>query len=471
MVIPIKYRLRTTLSLSYLVITLLVVSLVSLLSNFMLQKQFEQYVIQKQEEKNVSVANLLSERYADWGQKWDVSGVESLGINLLEEGLILKLKDAGGNTVWDATVHNNGMCTTMLMTMAENMKQYSKNFSGGYEEKSYALTSNSHPIGTVQIGYYGPYFYSDGDLDFIKTLNRLLWGVAALALIAALGLGAWMSQRLSRPIRQVTGTARRIAKGDFSARIKVASNTQEIGDLTATINSLADTLGSQEKLRKRLTADVAHELRTPVATLQSHLEAMIDGIWKPDKERLQSCHEEIVRMGNLVGNLEKLAYYESENLVLNKTTFDLAELIRHLLTNFEYEFKMKEVAVRFTGPSVSLAADRDKITQVLTNLLSNALKYTEKGGKITLEIAADPEWVTTRCRDTGIGIGPEDLPHIFDRFYRTDQSRARATGGAGIGLAIAKSIVDAHQGTITAQSTLGKGTLFTVRLPRNNKKA
>ncbi len=472
MVIIIKYRLKTKLSLSYLILALLLVTLISTLSNIMLQKQFRQYVIQKQEEKNLSVAQLLEERYVNWGQKWDLSGIENLGVSLLEEGLILKVQDAAGNSIWDATVHNNGMCSAMLMHMAENMKQYNQSFSGGYEEKDYPLTQNGRTIGTARIGYYGPYFYSDGDLDFIRTLNRLLWAAAAVAMLAALAFGTLMSRQLTYPISRVINTARQIAKGNFSTRVVVKSNTREIGELTSTINTLAESLGNQEKLRKRLTADVAHELRTPVATLQSHLEAMIDGIWQADTERLKSCHEEVLRIGALVGDLGKLAHYESENLVLNKSKFDFRELIQHLLTNFEYEFKIKGISIWLADPTSPLVpqyvyADKDKISQVVVNLLSNALKYTEAGGRVTLEIDSAPGWTTLKCKDTGIGIKEEDLPHIFERFYRADQSRTRATGGAGIGLAIARSIIEAHNGTISAESIPGKGTSFTMRLPNS----
>ena len=156
----------------------------------------------------------------------------------------------------------------------------------------------------------------------------------------------WL-ERISNPISKVIETARMIAKGYFGDRLSVKSNTTEISQLTTTINDLADTLEKQETLRKRLTADVAHELRTPLATLQSHMEAMIDGIWKPDSERLKSCHEEILRINRMVGDLEKLAKYESENLILNKTNFDISELASRIIKNFESDFINKDIRINF----------------------------------------------------------------------------------------------------------------------------
>jgi two-component system, OmpR family, sensor histidine kinase BaeS len=220
-------------------------------------------------------------------------------------------------------------------------------------------------------------------------------------------------------------------------------------------------------LRKRLTADVAHELRTPLATLQSHMEAMIDGIWEPDTERLESCHEEILRIGRMVGDLEKLARFESENLVLNREPFDMAELVKRIIINFESDFRNKRVKIDFHGTEQIVTLDKDKISQVVVNLVSNALKYTCEGGDVKVGIRDIGDMIRLTVQDTGIGISEEDLPCIFERFYRADKSRNRLGGGSGIGLAITKAIVEAHTGTIKVTSRLGEGTEFVLELPKN----
>lgn len=459
-----RSSLRTKLSLSYVFLALLCVFLISILTNVFLEKYFKEYILQNQERKNREVVSLIAQQYRA-NEKWDSDAVESIGVNALERGMILRVSDTSGRVIWDAMVHNNGLCQQMIAHMAHNMSSRYPNWKGGYVENNYPIMADANKVGTVDVGYYGPYYFNDNDLAFITTLNQLLVAVGIFSLLLALMIGAVMARRLSNPIVRVTNTAHMISKGYYGDRLQEESNTKEISQLTETINELAETLEKQETLRKRLTADVAHELRTPLATLQSHMEAMIDGIWKPDTERLKSCHEEILRINRMVGDLEKLAKYESENLLLNKTCFDISALIRHILQNFEMNFRNKGMTFRFFGEKTIIFADQDKISQVIINLLSNALKYTSQGGVVEVKAEGLADGVEIRVKDTGNGIPSEDLPHIFERFYRADPSRNRETGGAGIGLTIARAIVEAHQGKIQVESRLNEGTEFIVVLP------
>ncbi|HHW01066.1 MAG TPA: HAMP domain-containing protein [Clostridiaceae bacterium] len=461
-----KYSLRTKLSLSYISVALISVFLISVFTNLLLDKHFKEYIIQNQERKSKEIVSLVRQQF-NTDKKWNMETIKNICISALEQGMIIRIVDSSEKVVWDARLHDNELCEQMLHHIEQNMSSRYPNWKGNYVEDVYPITYQLDKVGEIIIGYYGPYYFNDSELEFINTINRLLMGVGVFLLFLSLFFSSIMSKRLSTPISRVITTAQMIAKGYFDDRITEQSTTKEIAQLTETINNLAETLENQEILRKRLTADVAHELRTPLATLQSHMEAMIDGIWKPDTERLKSCHEEIIRINRMVGDLEKLARYESENLILTKTNFDISELIRHIIKNFENDFLNKGIDIEFIGDEEKVTADKDKISQVIINLISNAIKYTPQGGKVEIRVKGLPDVTEISVKDTGKGILPEDLPHIFERFYRADKSRNRMTGGAGIGLTITKAIVEAHKGKIRVSSKVDGGTEFIVLLPKH----
>lgn len=217
----------------------------------------------------------------------------------------------------------------MLQQMAQNMKSQNPSFKGGYEETTYSVISNFKNVGEVDIGYYGPYYYTNNDIEFLNRINMILVIIGVVSLFFAFLLGSFMSRRISRSISKAVQAAIEISKGNFKNRINESSNTKEIYLLTDTVNNMAESLEKQQTLRKTMAADVSHELRTPLATLQSSLEAMIDGIWEPSRKRLESCHEEILRINRLVGDLEKLEKAEADNAVLALSEFDLTEYWSH----------------------------------------------------------------------------------------------------------------------------------------------
>ncbi len=462
MVVSLKAKLAS----SYILLILICVVLISLLANVFLEKQFRNYVMENQERRNQQVAASISQQVDDRGE-WHTRDIADLGINALEQGLILKVSDQSGRIVWDATAHNSGMCEQMISHMAKNMLSRYPNWKGGYMETQYPVMRDAQKIGAVQIGYYGPFYFDDADLAFINTLNQILLGVMALALVSAFGVAAVMAKRLSAPIARVIETAQMIAKGSYQTKSREKSSIRELNQLIGAINDLAATLEKQEQLRKQLTSDVAHELRTPLATLQSHIEAILDGVWQAEPERLKVCHNEVMRLNRMVADLGRLTRYESENLVLDRREFELTALIRQLIINFESEFVRKGVAINFYGEKALICADRDKISQIMINLIANGLKFTPAGGKIEIHVLKGVNGVEIKVNDNGCGIAEEDLPLIFERFYRADKSRSRSTGGTGIGLTIVKTLVEAHQGAITVKSEVGIGTEFILSFPQS----
>jgi len=461
-----KKSLRKKLSLSYVLVTMICVVLISILSNFFLNKQFKNYVIQEHERKNKIIVTAVSQQYSKNG-KFNTDVIKSIGIEAIESGVFISVKNSSDKIIWNAEAYDNSKCEEVKNHLTSTMETLFPNWKGIYTKDDYTIINNFNKVGTIEIGYYGPFYYNDNDILYSKTLNKILISVGIASLCIALIVGLLMAEGLSRPILNVIHTAEMISKGNYRQRIEKKSNIEEIDKLTTSINNLGNSLNEQEKLRKRLTRDVSHELRTPLSTLQSHMEALIDGVWEPTSDRLISCHEEILRLKRLVGDLEKLAQYESENLILNKAKFNLGEVIKNIVLNFEKEFLNKEIKLIFYDKEIVVHGDKDKLSQVIVNLISNALKYTLKGGKVEVRLLEDDQYVKLSVKDTGIGISEMDLQYVFERFYRADKSRNKLTGGAGIGLTITKSIIDAHKGTISVESAINQGTEFIVRVPKD----
>ena len=339
------------------------------------------------------------------------------------------------------------------------------NSKGEFISKTVDVESDGEKVGTVDIKYYGPFFLEEDDFQFLNSLNTILIGVGLFSLLFSVVVGVIIAKRLSDPINKAADTAKLISDGYYNVRIEKETNTKEVGELISSINNLAFTLEKQEKLRKQLTADIAHEFRTPLTTLQTHMEAMIEGIWKPEIYRLESCHDEIIRIIKMVKDLERLATVENDNFKLNKTEINLISIVEKIIGNFDIHIKNKSLAVSITGDSSNVFADEDRINQVIINIISNAVKYTNEGGTININISESNKFVSLSIKDNGIGISEKEIPFVFERFYRGDKSRNKSTGGSGIGLAIVKSIVMAHEGKIELESELEKGSCFTIKLP------
>lgn len=298
-------------------------------------------------------------------------------------------------------------------------------------------------------------------------INRfLLWG-GLLAIAIAMVFTFVLSRRISAPVRSLTLAAKRLGQRDFSQRVDYQGK-DEIGELARTFNSMVDELACTEQLRRNLVADAAHELRTPVSHIRGYLEAIRDGLVKPDASTLQSLHEEIMLLSRLIDDLQELTLAEAGELALVRQVEDIAELIKSAVAAVQPQVKAKGISLTVDLPDRLPPCDIDpyRIGQVLRNLIDNAIVHTSKGGTITVTAREKGKQVEVMVADTGEGIPSEDLPNIFERFYRVDKSRTRATGGSGLGLTIAKRLVEAHGGSIGVQSELGKGSRFTFTIPK-----
>lgn len=302
---------------------------------------------------------------------------------------------------------------------------------------------------------------------FLANLQRALVLGAIVGLLAALAISAFLARRIGQPIEQVMTAAHRMGEGDLSQRVPV-TGSDEIADLARSFNAMAEKLAISQNLRRQLVADIAHELRTPLANIRGYLEAIDDGVVEPDEATLQTLREEAAQLNHLIDDLQELAQAEAGALRLDRQASDVAELIERVLAATRARAAERGVALQQTlAPDLPpVAIDRQRIAQALANLVNNALTHTPPGGRVTISAArVDERFVAVTVDDSGAGIDAEDLPHIFERFYRADRSRARATGGSGLGLTISRQLIEAHGGTIVASSTPDRGSRFTFTLP------
>lgn len=311
------------------------------------------------------------------------------------------------------------------------------------------------------------YAVSPNDIHqmFLTAVHRyLLWAtIAALAL--AFIISYFLIRRVLRPLSQMHAITREVAAGNFSARVDVTSQ-DEVGELGIAFNRMADSLEQVEKLRKTMVADVAHELRTPLTNLRGYLEALNDEVLPPSRETFTMLQEEIMRLVGLVENLQQLARADAARAFLKREKLSLGEVADQILSLYHLQFQEKKISIEksIVPEAEFVMADRDKLLQAIRNLVENAWKYTPKNGRIAVTTERVPGAVKLTIANSGPGIKDSDLPFIFERFFRADRSRARDGGGAGIGLAIVRELIEAHGGNVGAESRDGE-TLVWFSLP------
>ncbi len=354
--------------------------------------------------------------------------------NMMEQRLILT--DAQGVVVSDTQSKLNGTQLT-----ADQL------------EKGALVAVGNDPVGTVIVTPLNLTNSLTATGQFLASVNRSIIIAALIAGVIALLIGAVLFSQITAPLRQLNRAANAVAHGDLSQRVAINSK-DELGELGETFNQMAANLAKAEIQRQHLTADVAHELRTPLAAIQASLEGMLDGVLPLDNEQITTIHAETLLLNRLIEDLRLISLAETGQLKLERQKTDLAELVRQVAGREKLLALQRgitlSVDIQDNLPMVNIDADR--IIQVLSNLVGNALRYTPQGGVITIRCAAKAGSVEVSVADSGAGIPADALPNVFDRFYRADKSRARLSGGSGLGLAIVRQLVEAHGGIVEAQS-------------------
>lgn len=426
------------------------------------QGDFRRYARENMQRVADSTAESVSEVYAREGGWTDTVLVAAESASSVSNDIGVQVFDASGKVIFDDTWGNRAAQAPGPNASAEAVVT------------SDVHDSDGNVVGRVVIWAFGSdTLFTPADELFRRSSYQAICMAAVIAVAIASAMGLVVSNTLSRPVDKVTRAAARIRSGDLTARTNMAGN-DELGRLGETFDSMAATIERDIKHERRLTSDVAHELRTPLMAMLVTVEAMEDEVLPRDVEHLETVASEIRRLSRLVDAMLHLSKLENGTRELKIENTNLVALASNLVRSQHQMFHEKGLHLRFTDETnrgeLRAEVDPDLIQEALVNLLSNAMRYTNEGGWVVVSVGADHDWCVLTVRDTGIGIAPEDIPKMFSRFWRSDVSRQRVSGGLGVGLSITKEIVDRHNGTISVESELGKGTTFTIRIPQRHAK-
>jgi two-component system, OmpR family, sensor histidine kinase BaeS len=434
-------------------ISIFSVGTVSVISNIGTNIKFKKYIKEKHEKRDIIIKDILKNSYNKYG-KFDKKAIEMVDMYCMMDNLRVNIIDKKGESIWRADYIGHIMKMDGLATMGK----YSSHKKKMSIEK-FEIISDGKKIGSVEIAFDGEYTLSKKDINFLNEFNNWVIFSGVISVIFSFLLSRIFAMGIVKPIKKINEGAKRIENGELDIEIEQESRISEAVELTNTINRMAKSLREQKQLRRQLVSDMSHEIRTPLATIQSHIEAIIDEVWEPTTTRIESIYEEIKRLAKLVKDIEKIEEIESSNLKLEKRKFLIGEVVIGVINNFQAEAVFKNIGIVIEKIEDGvIEADIDKFKQVLVNIISNSIKYSKSSGNIWVSIINRDEKKILIIKDNGVGIAKEHLPYIFERFYRVDSSRARVTGGMGIGLAVVKSIVEAHNWKINIKSIEDKGS-------------
>jgi two-component system sensor histidine kinase BaeS len=475
-----KRSLRTQMLFQYVALVLVCMLIIPMTVSWLLNRQFRRFADEKLAEDKQQITTIVSRAYTH-DKGWNAKTLAAYHGEMLRWPMVrVVIQDKNGKFL-RALNHvprhgNRDFPGGPDMLKQGNRPQPPKRPSDQFKNIRRRLVTSQQDLKAEgktigRITFFIQPFKDSREGMFLRTFTmHMASGVGIMILIAVI-IAFIMTSKISRPVLDTAKRASLISKGDYHAMSdQLHSDITEIQVLIDSVDRLGLELEEQEKLRKRLMSDIAHELRNPITVVKSHLEAFEDGVWNPTPERLRLTRAEVDRLSLLISEVEKLTTIENAGNNLAISVTNLSELFEKTALTFDPLFANKSVKLeKDIQDGIEAAIDPAKIRQVTENLVSNALRYTDSGGTVTLALKRVGSNAVMTVKDNGIGISKEDLPNIFERFYRTDKSRARESGGIGIGLAIVKAIVEAHDGTIEVESKEGRGSTFTVTLPLGPK--
>ena len=453
--------LRSKILFYLVLISMIGILIVSFFIQYGFEESFNSYLDHNREKK---IDRIITEIEKDYRKNGHFTSDPVYGLlheHAMTDQLYFQLYDRFGQLQMDSSNIRSMLNSFGLTEPAPDGEEW--------HSKSYTLKVNNTIIGKLVAIY--PKGLIDDEYTFIQSIQLYIYAAVCLTIVLAIVFSMLFSKKLTSGLKKLSFAANELQQHNLDIRIPLSGLPTEVKQIAISFNNLAESLAREEMLRKQFTGDLAHELRTPLATLRSQIEAFQDGIWEPTPQRLQVSHEELMRLVRLVNELEKLLAAENPQIRLEKIELEAGSVLEALYEMFMPIFKEKGVHLHIEEPKQEelFEADKDKLMQILSNILNNALKYTPKGKNVTLSVQTDKEgYVGFNIQDEGSGMAEDDIPHIFERFYRGDKSRDRKTGGVGIGLSIVKALMDAHKGLIKVKSRLNKGTSITLWFPQED---
>ncbi len=463
-----KIKLKHKLIFGYTTLILILIVILAVTSSNVFIKNFNEYVNHNREKEIEYILNQVTTIFVV-EEEPSYEDFYDLGVAALDKGLILMVNiDLSNQLICMSDVFPNES-SEMLLKMEETLESVYPHFQGEYKEEQYVIENDGVYYGYVTIAYYGPLYYTEFDALFLKAVKNTILLTGLIFFIISGVVVYFLATKLSEPISKVSKRAEEIGMGNYKESIKIQSSTEEIQNLINSINTLGKNLDNQQQIKKQMSVNYTHELRTPITCVLTTIEGMKDGVFEITDERLESLYSEVERISKMVAGVDKLVETSVDEIVLQKENFDIKCLIENCVNSFESLYENKNIKLVFKKSEITdctINADKEKIKSLVGNLLSNAFKYTDNSGKVEITLEAIKNKFIIKVLDNGIGIEEEEQELIFEQLYRVEKSRVREVEGFGIGLSICKNIVLAHKGTISVKSKLGVGSEFIVEIPK-----
>lgn len=461
--------INSKLIISFTLIMIVTIITIRFFVNTNFKNSFEKYV---DDSNKVEINHLiefdLKGIYSN--DEWDMNLIENLGVDSIRKGITIEIYNKNDQKLWSVFEDEKVLSDTTLSEISKNIKSIEKKKDNYFKEFKVDINNDDGElVGYAYIGHYEFTYYMENDIQFFNAANKIIDIIGIISIGSIIIISIIISKSIANPILKVSKMAKLIGEGNYKKEVSYKSNIREIDDLISSINKLSNELKEQENLRKQLTEDIAHELRTPLTSIRGHLDTIIAGIWQPTNERLISINEEVIRITNLVDKLRKLAKFDKGKNNLNKEIVDLKKYIKSIAYNYEGKALEKNIIIKYKLEDIKALIDKEKFAQVIINILSNAIKYNNGNNEIYISSFKKDKNIVISIKDYGVGIAKSEQKNIFERFYRVDKSRGANEKGMGVGLTIAKSIVNAHGGKIKVYSEINKGSEFIITLPNEEQ--